>query len=154
MIAALDQPRDRFLSEDYFVFSINTFDDPPSAEQLVARTETASRNCCAARSSRSAPQERDEVLRHRISYLADDLVVPTWSSALVYDTESGVEATLDILDTRIRSCSSSAITTSCSTPAGSDLQGARNARHIVAGGRAATPARRDACTRCSSTSTS
>jgi hypothetical protein len=38
------------------------------------------------------------VLRHRISYLADDLVVPTWSSALVYDTESGAEATLDILE--------------------------------------------------------
>ena len=38
------------------------------------------------------------MLRHRISYLADDLVVPTWSTALVYDTEAGVQAALEIFE--------------------------------------------------------
>ena len=29
-------------------------------------------------------QERDEVLRHRVSYLAKDLVIPTWNLASIY----------------------------------------------------------------------
>ena len=98
MAAALDQPRDRFLSEDYFVFSIDQFDEPLSAEQLLARNGESIAQLLRGEINPLAPQERDEVLRHRISYLADDLVVPTWSSALVYDTESGAEATLAILE--------------------------------------------------------
>ena len=43
-------------------------------------------------------QERDEVLRHRLSYLSDDLVVPTWNAAFVYDTEAGAQAALEILE--------------------------------------------------------
>ena len=43
-------------------------------------------------------QEQGEVLRNRLSYLADDLVIPTWNAALVYDTESGVQAMLDIFE--------------------------------------------------------
>jgi hypothetical protein len=95
---ALDQPRDRFLSEDYFVFSVSAFDEPLSAEQLLAHEGDSIARLLRAETNPLAPQERDEVLRHRISYLADDLVVPTWSGALVYDTETGAEATLDILE--------------------------------------------------------
>jgi hypothetical protein len=43
-------------------------------------------------------QERDEVLRQRISYLTTDLVVPTWNTALIYDTEAGAQGVLDILE--------------------------------------------------------
>jgi hypothetical protein len=43
-------------------------------------------------------QEREEVLRHRISYLATDLVVPTWSAAFVFDTDAGAEGILEILE--------------------------------------------------------
>ena len=43
-------------------------------------------------------QERDEVLRHRISYLEHDLVVPTWNAAFVYDTEGGAAAALEIFE--------------------------------------------------------
>jgi hypothetical protein len=43
-------------------------------------------------------QERDEVLRHRISYLADDLVIPTWNAAFVYDTPAGTQAALEIVE--------------------------------------------------------
>ena len=45
-----------------------------------------------------SPQERDEVLRHRLSYLASDLVVPTWNAAFVYDTEPGLTGALEILE--------------------------------------------------------
>jgi hypothetical protein len=42
--------------------------------------------------------ERDEVLRHRISYLATDLVVPAWTAAFIYDTEAGARGVLEILE--------------------------------------------------------
>ena len=43
-------------------------------------------------------QEKSTILRHRISYLVDDLVVPTWNAALVYDTPAGAQAELEILE--------------------------------------------------------
>ena len=43
-------------------------------------------------------QEESTVLRHRISYLEDDLVVPTWNAAFVYDTPSGAQAALEIVE--------------------------------------------------------
>lgn len=38
------------------------------------------------------------MLRHRISYLKNDLLVPTWNAAFVYDTESGAQAAIEILE--------------------------------------------------------
>jgi hypothetical protein len=95
---ALDQPRDEFLSEDYLVFSISAFDRPLSAEALLAEAGSEIAQLLRAEPQPLGPQERDEVLRHRLSYLVDDLVVPTWSTALVYDTESGIQAALEILE--------------------------------------------------------
>jgi hypothetical protein len=43
-------------------------------------------------------QERDEVLRHRISYLASDLVVPTWSAAFIYDSEAAAQGTIELIE--------------------------------------------------------
>jgi hypothetical protein len=43
-------------------------------------------------------QEREEALRHRISYLECDLLVPAWNAAFVYDTESGAQGSLEILE--------------------------------------------------------
>src|SRR4026207_614144 len=76
-----------------------------------------SRRCCAASArgwggrggagwgargrggrQRLSEQERTKILRHRISYLADDLVIPTWNAALVYDTEAGAQAAIEILE--------------------------------------------------------
>jgi hypothetical protein len=43
-------------------------------------------------------QEREEVLRHRVSYLTDDLVVPAYNAAFVLDTEAGALGVLEILE--------------------------------------------------------
>jgi hypothetical protein len=43
-------------------------------------------------------QERDEVLRHRLSYYASDLIVPSWNGAFVCDTEAGLAGALEILE--------------------------------------------------------
>src|SRR4029079_10812507 len=42
--------------------------------------------------------EQEEVLRNRLSYLASDLVVPTWNAAFVYDTEAGAAGALELFE--------------------------------------------------------
>jgi hypothetical protein len=95
---AMVRPRTPDLSEDYVVFAITGLVEPLTAEELVARDGDAI--AAALRDEREplSRQERDEVLRHRLSYLADDLVVPTWNTALVCDTEAGVQAALEIFE--------------------------------------------------------
>src|SRR5262249_59204243 len=43
-------------------------------------------------------QEQEEILRARLSYLANDLVVPTWNAAFVYDTEAGATAAQELFE--------------------------------------------------------
>ena len=95
---ALQHRRDALLSEDYFVFSITRFDEPIPADRLLTQHGASIAQLLRAEIQPLAVEERDEILRHHLSYLADDLVVPTWSSALVYDTESGVQATLELFE--------------------------------------------------------
>jgi hypothetical protein len=90
--------RDAFLSEDYLVYAITQLDRPLSAEELVhARGDSIASMLRGERQALSH-QETTKILRHRISYLADDLVIPTWNAALVYDTPVGTQAALEILE--------------------------------------------------------
>ena len=95
---AVSRPRARFLLEDYVVFSLTQITGDPAAEQLLAQHGQDIAQLLRAEQSPLSNQERDEVLRHRISYLANDLVVPTWNAAFVYDTEAGAHETLEILE--------------------------------------------------------
>jgi hypothetical protein len=86
------------LTEDYFVYAITTLDEPMTAEAML---DQHGDNIAALLRGEKEPlsrQERDEVLRHRISYLADDLAVPAWNAAFVYDTEAGAQAALEIFE--------------------------------------------------------
>ena len=95
---AITRPRREFLAEDYLVFTVTQLDAAASSESLIAaRGDTIAQLLRGERSPLSA-EERDEVLRHRISYFADDLVIPTWSSAFIRDTESGAQAAIEILE--------------------------------------------------------
>jgi hypothetical protein len=95
---AFSMPRDRFLAEDYVVFAVYELDSPGSAEALLS--EHGDEIATLLRGERQAlsAQERGKVLAHHISYLADDLVVPTWNAAFVYDTPAGSQAALEILE--------------------------------------------------------
>ena len=85
------------LTEDYVVFTILADAEGPADRLLAAHGMEIARLLRGEREPLSV-QERDEVLRHRISYYPTDAVIPTWSSALVYDTESGVPGVLEILE--------------------------------------------------------
>jgi hypothetical protein len=151
---ALRRPREEFLAEDYVVFALTRLEDGSTAESLIEAHGDAIAQLLRGEREPLSAQEREEVLRHRISYLANNLAVPTWSTAFVYDTESGAPAASKFSNSPTRSCSSfgtmmgswtpssSGSTRSCSIPGG-----------FTAGSATDTPAPRVRCTRCSSTST-
>lgn len=96
--AALHAPRERYLSEDYFVYALTHVEGAPSGDALVAAHGDDIARLLRGEVEPLSLQERDEVLRHRLSYLASDLVVPSWYGAFVYDTEAGLPGALEILE--------------------------------------------------------
>ena len=88
----------RFLSEDYQVYTVHELDRPQSAQELLEAHGTDIAVMLRGERQTLSEEERTAVLRHRISYLADDLVVPTWNGAFVYDTVAGARAAMEILE--------------------------------------------------------
>jgi hypothetical protein len=95
---ALHEPRDAFLSEDYVVYLVSELNRHQTADQLLAAHGNEIAVMLRGERQTLSEQEQTAVLSHRISYLADDLVVPTWSAAFVYDTPAGAQAALEILE--------------------------------------------------------
>jgi hypothetical protein len=95
---ALKQARGETLSEDYVVFAVTELAEPRTADALLDEHGDDIAHLLRGEREGLARQERDEVLRNRISYLRDDLVVPTWNAAFVYDTEAGAQAAAEIFE--------------------------------------------------------
>lgn len=95
---ALLKPRADLLFEDYLVVALTHVDGISSAEELITAHGSAIAQLLRGEREPLSAQERDEVLRHRLSYLADDAVVATWNAAFVYDSEPGIQGTLDIIE--------------------------------------------------------
>jgi len=98
LMPALTDIRNDFLSEDYFVFVVNELEPPLAAADLVAAHGDDIAAMLRGERLALSTQERRNVLRHRISYLADDLVIATWNAALVCDAPAGAAAALEILE--------------------------------------------------------
>jgi hypothetical protein len=96
--SALTEPRQTFLSEDYLIFAVNELSEHHTAEDLVAHDGDVIASLLRGERAPLSRQERDEILRHRLSYLADDLVIPTWNAAFVYDTPAGTQAAVEIVE--------------------------------------------------------
>jgi hypothetical protein len=95
---ALTAPRDALITEDYVVFGVTALDGTPSAESVLEAHGGDIAQLLRGEREPLSAQEREEVLRQRLSYFATDLVVPTWSGAFAYDTEPGMVAALEILE--------------------------------------------------------
>jgi hypothetical protein len=87
-----------FLSEDYLVVAVHQLDAPLSADELLATRGPQLAQLLRGESLPLSQQEQEEVLRNRLSYLANDLVVPTWNAAFVYDAAPGAAATLELFE--------------------------------------------------------
>lgn len=95
---AMTDSRQTPLTEDYLVFAINELSRPHTADELIEHHGDIIASVLRGERAPLSRQERDEVLRHRISYLANDLVIPTWNAAFVYDTPAGADAALEIIE--------------------------------------------------------
>jgi len=96
--SALTGIRPSFLSEDYLAFVIHGLDQPRTADQLMDEHGSDIAQLLRGERQLLSRQERDEVLRHRLSYLTDDLVVPAYNATFVLDTEAGARGVLEILE--------------------------------------------------------
>lgn len=95
---ALAGERSALLSEDYLVFVVHTLNRPITADQLVDERGGDIAQLLRGERQPLSRQEREEVLRHRLSYLTDDLVVPAYNAAFVLDTEPASLGILEILE--------------------------------------------------------
>ena len=95
---AMAKARTSWLSEDYLVVAVHDLAGQPAADQLLAARGAQIAQLLRGESQPLSAQEQEEVLRNRLSYLASDLVVPTWNAAFVYDTEAGAAAALELFE--------------------------------------------------------
>lgn len=99
---ALRKPYTNALREEYAVVELwpprLQSGEPVSARELIeahgAQIAQMIRGECAALSE----EEAAHILQSRMSYYPTDLVVAGWAAAVVYDTPSGAESTLEILE--------------------------------------------------------
>lgn len=95
--AVLDDPHDALI-EDYFVARIERFAHPVSAEELLAASHEELSAIVLGESGPFSPGQREEALRHRFSYYADDLTILQWDAAVIYDRPESADAIEDILE--------------------------------------------------------
>ena len=96
--AAMTRLRDAFLSEDYLIVAVHELATAADGESLLALRGAQIAQMLRGEAQRLSPQEQDEVLKNRLSYFSNDLVIPTWNAAFVYDTESGAAEALELFE--------------------------------------------------------
>jgi hypothetical protein len=96
--AAMTATRTQFVAEDYLVYTVNAGPGAMTADALIEQHGHDIARLLRGERENLSRQERDEVLRQRLSYFECDLVVSTWNAAFVYDTESGGHAAVEILE--------------------------------------------------------
>ena len=96
--SAMTSPRTELVIEDYFLFSVTDLGERLSSDILIERHGNDIARLLRGEREALSRQEREEVLRHRISYFECDLLVPSWNAAFAYDTPSGVQAVSEIVE--------------------------------------------------------
>jgi hypothetical protein len=98
---ALVKPYDvtaaEWLKEDYFIFHLREIaGSPPSADLLAAQGNHISQ-VVRGENQQLSDGERQEILQSRISYYPNDLAVIGWNAAFIYDSPSGAETAIQLL---------------------------------------------------------
>jgi hypothetical protein len=100
--AALIQPYDAWLNEDYYAIQLtDALDDqgrPMTGAALLERHGGQIAQIVRGESQPLADTERQEVLQSAMSYYPHDLLVAGWVAALIYDTPEGATPALQLLE--------------------------------------------------------
>lgn len=94
----LVKPYKQWLSEDYLIFHIREINGSSSAVDLLQQHGSRIAQVVRGDTGRLAESECNEVLQSRISYYATDLTVIGWNAAFIYDTASGAETAIQLLE--------------------------------------------------------
>jgi hypothetical protein len=96
--AAIVKPYGEWLSEDYLIFHIREISGSPSVTELIQQHGARITQVVRGDTGQLAESECNEVLQSRISYYANDVAVIGWNAAFVYDSASGAETAIQLLE--------------------------------------------------------
>jgi hypothetical protein len=95
----LEKPREDWLKEEYFIIHLDTARTPPQpAAELIQHCGPQIAKIVRGEESDLSESETEEILRSRMSYYPNDLLVVGWSAALVYDTPEGAAPVAQLLE--------------------------------------------------------
>jgi hypothetical protein len=95
---ALVKPYADWLSEDYFIFHVRDVPGCPSAADLVNTQGERIAQIVRGETAQLSDGERTEILQSRISYYPNDLAVIGYNAAFLYDSASGAETAIQLLE--------------------------------------------------------
>jgi len=95
---ALVKPYSNWLSEDYFIFHVREMVGSPSAAELCNAHGAHIAQIVRGEIAQLSEGERNEILQSRISYYPNDLTVIGWNAAFLYDTQSGADTAIQLLE--------------------------------------------------------
>ncbi len=88
---------DDWLQEDYFIFHVREIDGSPTADDLLSTQSNHIAQVVRGETATLSEDERMEILASRMSYYPSDLAVIGWNAAFIYDTQSGAETAIQLL---------------------------------------------------------
>ncbi len=97
LVKAYDVKTKPWLQEDYFIFHVREIAGSPSAGELLNSQAGHIAQVVRGEHKPLAEDEQQEILLSRISYYPNDLAVIGWNAAFIYDTESGAETAIQLL---------------------------------------------------------
>ena len=86
-----------WLKEDYFIFHLREIAGSPSGADLLASQADCISQVVRGESQPLSDGERQEILQSRISYYPGDLAVIGWNASFIYDSPSGAETAIQLL---------------------------------------------------------
>jgi len=95
---ALVKPYDEWLNEDYFIFHVREIAGNPSASELLAAEGGRIAQIVRGENCTFSDGERQEILQSKISYYPNDLTVISWNGAFLYDSATGAETIIQLLE--------------------------------------------------------
>src|SRR5437588_6843899 len=95
---ALIKPYDNWLHEDYFIFHVRELAGKPLASEVLKTHGDQIAQIVRGETLPLSEGERQEILQGRISYYPNDLAVIGWNAAFVYDSITGAETAIQLLE--------------------------------------------------------
>jgi hypothetical protein len=97
-VDAMIRPYSKWLSEDYFIFHASEAEGSPSATELIETHGGEIAQVVRGDRIQLSEGECSEVLHSRISYYANDVTVIGWNAAFLYDSATGAETAIQLLE--------------------------------------------------------